>query len=271
MHDYLGCVGQEAAEAREVRVDALAAPALGLAVALGRGQRLGVQDLLRGHPPDEVPEGRRRGREGRGHHHHHPWAGVLLVVVRVPHVEAERVRRRGRAAAAARMVVVVRELERAPRVQVGEEGRLRRGRRRRRRRLQEREERGLVVATAEVMVLLELLLLRRRWPAEDLGRRHGRCCTHAPHAADARLERHARSVLMTSTAAIPYPLLHHSSARGATAGPPLVLELLVVAVVVDEHSNFLVVVMVVAVTTHRSPIRLLEEELASSWVVVGVG
>lgn len=41
---YLGCVGEEAPEAGEVRVDALAAAALGLAVALGRGQSLGVHD-----------------------------------------------------------------------------------------------------------------------------------------------------------------------------------------------------------------------------------
>jgi hypothetical protein len=136
------------------------------------------------------------------------------------------------------MVVIVRELERAPRVQVGEEGRRRwRGERR-----QRREERGLL-ASADVVAAVVVVLWR---PAEDLRRRHGRC-THASQATARRL-----------TAAISCSLLHHYSASGtATAGPGLVLEILVV--VVDEHSDFLAAAaVVVAVTTHRPSIRLEE-------------
>jgi hypothetical protein len=141
------------------------------------------------------------------------------------------------------MVVIVRELERAPRVQVGEEGR--RWRRRGERR-QRREERGLLAA-ADVVAAGVVVVVVVLWrPAEDLRRRHGRC-THASQATARRL-----------TAAISCSLLHHYSASGtATAGPGLVLEILVV--VVDEHSDFLAAAaVVVAVTTHRPSIRLEE-------------
>jgi hypothetical protein len=136
--------------------------------------------------------------------------------------------------------VVVRELERAARVEVGEE----RGRRRRRR---QQEERGMVTATAGVVVLERLMwrLLGLRRPAENLRRPHSR--THAPHAA-ARLEHHAPTSFL-ATAPVSGSLLHHATRRATARPAPVQLHQLLI-LVVDEHADFLVVV--VAVTTHRS-------------------
>jgi hypothetical protein len=48
--DHLSGVGEEAPKLGEVPIDPLPAPALGLAVATRRRQRLGVHQLLRRHP-----------------------------------------------------------------------------------------------------------------------------------------------------------------------------------------------------------------------------
>lgn len=65
MDDHLGGVGEEAPEPSEVAVDALPASPLGLAVAAGRRQRLGVHDLLGRHPAQL----RLQAPQQPGHHH----------------------------------------------------------------------------------------------------------------------------------------------------------------------------------------------------------